>query len=67
MIDWVRNYCENKSKGTLDTFSELFEGFDTSRDGYLSRDEFKIRMRDLGGFERVPTPHFDRAFNMIGE
>lgn len=29
MIDWVRNYCENKSKGTLDTFSELFEGFDT--------------------------------------
>ena len=67
MIDWVRNYCDNKSKGTLDTFSDLFDGFDTSRDGYLSRDEFKIRMRDLGGFTRVATPHFDRAFNMIGK
>ena len=67
MIDWVRNYCEGKSKGTLDTFSDLFDGFDTSRDGFLSRDEFKIRMRDLGGFERVATPHFDRAFDMIGK
>ena len=67
MIDWVRNYCEGKSKGTLDTFSDLFDGFDTSRDGFLSRDEFKIRMRDLGGVARVATPHFDRAFDMIGK
>ena len=65
MIDWVRNYCENKSKGTLDTFSELFEGFDTSRDGYLSRDEFKVECEIL--VDSSAYPHFDRAFNMIGK
>eukprot|EP00943_MAST-04B_sp_MAST-4B-sp1_P000854 g854.t1 len=65
MIDWIRNYCDAKAKGTLDTFSDLFDGFDSSRDGFLNISEFKERMQHLGGFDRVSTPNFDRAFKMI--
>ena len=65
MIDWIRQYCDAKAKGNMDTFSDLFDGFDTSRDGFLNISEFKNRMKHLGGFNRVATPDFNRAFKMI--
>lgn len=65
MIDWLRNYAANKKKGTVDTFSEIFSGFDKDLNGGLDSSEFKERLRMLGGYERASSAMLERAFKIV--